>query len=143
MEWKGCSRWRGSPAVTATRVCLAIVFLAAALAKSTDIRLFAAHIKDFQLVPDHLGHYCALAIVAVELTCALFLLFDYRARFSALLLAACTLLFTLAMVTVLVRGFALDCNCFGGIAQMPVGPLAIGRNTLLLAGLLLVALGSR
>ena len=129
---------RPAPVTTARR-CLGVIFLTAAIMKSADLQLFAAHIDDFRLVPEGLQTYCAVAIVAVEGVAALLLLLNCRSRASALVLGACTALFTAAMGAVLIRGLSVDCDCFGGITQQRVGLLSIGRNLLLLGGLLFVA----
>jgi hypothetical protein len=129
-----------SVAVSLSQLALAVVFAVAGTAKLADLSGTRRAIEGFG-APPHLSPVAAVLLPIAELAIGAALLPPATARWGALAAIALLATFSLAIVRALRSGAALDCNCFGGLAQTEVGRGTLIRNLLL--GLLaaFVALG--
>lgn len=104
---------------------------------------FARAVYAFKLLPDPLVKPVAYVIPWLEVICAVCLLLIPKLRTAALWLAIGLLVvFTLAMVIVLLNGTEVSCGCFSYTAdEEPVSWMNVARNAALiaLAGLGLLA----
>lgn len=121
-----------SQALLLARVALALVFAVAAIAKLADRDGFRGTIERFGL-GRRFARPLAWAIPIAELVVALALLSVATAWAAAVAAAVLLSLFCVAIVSVVARGEAPDCNCFGSLGSARVGPGTIVRNVLLLA----------
>lgn len=119
-------------AVLILRIVLAAVFLLAALAKLASMRRTWARVRRFG-IPDALARPVAVALPITELVIAVLLIPDATARAGGLLAAVALLVFAAAIVRLLARGEAPDCNCFGLLHASRVGPAMLARNLVLAA----------
>jgi uncharacterized membrane protein YphA (DoxX/SURF4 family) len=115
-----------------TRILLAAFLALAAVAKLADRRGTQATLVEFGL-PAVFAAPGAIALPVVELSIAVLLLPTLTAQWGALAAAATLIVFSAAIVRSLARGEQPDCNCFGQLHPVPVGPPALLRN-LALAG---------
>jgi uncharacterized membrane protein YphA (DoxX/SURF4 family) len=130
-----------SVAVLVLRLGLAAVFAVAALGKLARPAATAESLAEFG-VPPRLRRPGALALPAVELAVAFFLVLGPTARWGAAAALALLLVFSAAVGRSLRRGERPDCNCFGAVGSSPVGPRTLLRNaTLALVAGLVVAAG--
>ena len=128
-------------ALAATRVCLAIVFAVAAVAKLADRANTRRAVEDFG-VPARAAPAVAVVLPVAELAVAVLLLVPGTARWGALGAVVLLLAFTAVVAAALARGNRVDCNCFGQLGARPVGPATLARNgALLVVAALVLALG--
>jgi hypothetical protein len=115
------------------RLSLCATFGAAAFVKGRDLSGFEQAVAGFRLVPRALAGVAARVLWLGEVATALGLAIGGPWLPAALGLAAVQLiLFTGAIVTVLLRGQSTACHCFGR-SLTPVSWLHVGRNVGLLA----------
>lgn len=114
-------------ALVVARLCLAVVFFLAGVAKLADRSGTRQALADFD-VPRRLADPLLLLLPAAELTAATALLFPTTARWGA---AGCLVLLALfvgALTRVLRRGEAPDCHCFGQLHSKPASWATVARN---------------
>ncbi len=115
-------------------VALAVVFVAAAIAKARDLAGFRAALAGYGWLPGGSLAPLAVAVPSLELTCATLLLVPASRPGGAVLALTLLLAFTVALASAVARGRAVDCGCFGGGgADEPASWLSIVRNSLLAA----------
>jgi hypothetical protein len=106
--------------------------LAAALSKLASVRRTSARVRLFG-VTESLARPTAIAVPVAELVIAAFVIPDATARAGGLAAALALIVFAAAVVRLMARGEAPDCNCFGPLHSSRVGPGMLARN-LVLAG---------
>ena len=98
----------------ASRLLVAVVFIAAAIPKLQDPLTFATDIQNYDAFPDFSAHLLAAFVPILELLTAL-ALFVPRLRSGAVaIVAALDLAFIVLIASVLIRGIDIRCGCFGG-----------------------------
>ncbi|MGN9838417.1 MauE/DoxX family redox-associated membrane protein [Nonomuraea sp. H19] len=112
-------------------LAVAAVLLVAALGKLRDVRGFARSVAGYQVLPGVLAGPAAVAVLVAELLAAGLLLVPDGRRWGAVVAGVLFAAFLAAMASVLRRGMAVDCGCFGGRDL-------VGAGTLVRTGLLLV-----
>lgn len=118
------------------RLALGGVYLYAGVIKSTDVVTFARDVANYQLLPYAWNYLVAATLPYVETVAALLLLCNRKVRPAALLLTGLTLVFMVALTTVLARGLDIDCGCFNPGQGHTSAGVALLRD----AGLLVLAL---
>jgi hypothetical protein len=118
----------------ATRIALALVFLAAAPQKILSPADFAADISYYLILPDILINFTALALPWLELVVAAMLLCRAWMQPALFLANAMLVVFLAALVSARLRGIDLSCGCFSSGAA-PTGDMTwyIVRDGLFLA----------
>ncbi|HWP82017.1 MAG TPA: MauE/DoxX family redox-associated membrane protein [Bacteroidota bacterium] len=94
------------------RIFLGFLFLVASIDKIVDPQAFAVSIGNYKAVPDSLLLTLATILPWVELLCSLCLLSGLFLRGSSFLLSALLVIFTLAIISALLRGLDITCGCF-------------------------------
>lgn len=141
------------------RLLLAMVFLFSGAAKLGwlpgfgDPTGFASAVVKFEVIHPDLVPLATFVIPWLEVVCGGALLLGFMSRGAGRTLGVLTLVFTAAMVAVMVRGMEVDCSCFGGALRERFGP-AIGewlepevgwkslvRNAILFGLLVFVSMG--
>jgi len=118
------------------RVFMGMVFVAAAVEKVADPAAFAHSIDNYRLLPSGLLLLSATWLSWLELLCGLALVFGMRLRGASFLTSVLLLIFTLAVISGVMRGLDISCGCFTqdpGVAK--IGWLKVLENT----GLLLLS----
>lgn len=114
------------------RLLLGGVFTWAGAVKAWDVTAFAGQVAAYQLLPYAWNYALAAMLPYVELLAGVLLLANLRVRAAALLTALLNGVFIAVLLSVVARGLAIDCGCFGPDAGTT--PLqAIGRDLVLLA----------
>lgn len=96
------------------RLILAIVMLYAG-----GIKLFEPHgardaILAYRIFPPELAPILGYALPIAEIAIGIFLLIGLFVRLSAVFTAILMVAFIIGIVSVWVRGYSIDCGCFGG-----------------------------
>lgn len=99
------------------RIILGGIFSLAGLAKIPDPASFLLTMRGFRIFPDLLERFFAVYIPWLELILGLCLLTGLLYRAAAFLFALLISGFTLAILSVMARGFEIDCGCFGLLAD--------------------------
>lgn len=107
--------------VRGAQIATALVFLAAALPKISDVPQFAKDIAAYQLAPVWSHHLIAMTLPWIELVAALALIVKIRERAAAVVATGAMLAFTLAVAWAWSQGLSIDCGCFGKGVSGPVG----------------------
>ncbi|RLB66835.1 MAG: DoxX family protein [Deltaproteobacteria bacterium] len=120
------------------RLILALVFVYAGAVKMQNVTAFAGHVAAYQILPYALNYLVAATLPYVEFLAGILLLLNARVRPALLVVGSMTLVFMVALVSVLLRGLEIDCGCFdpGGGQDVSAG-VALLRDVGLM---LLVAL---
>jgi len=113
------------------RICVAGVFLWAAVPKLIDAGAFAADVQNYRVLPDAWASHVALLVPVFELVLAIGLLLPSYQRGAALLATGLLLVFSLAMAQARMRGIDLSCGCFGAAFEAKVSWLTVTRSALL------------
>jgi len=121
------------------RLTLALVFVYAGAVKMQDVVAFAGHVAAYQILPYAMNYLVAATLPYVEFLAGVMLLLNVRVRPALLVIGAMTLVFMAALVSVLLRGLAIDCGCFdpGGGQDVTAG-VALLRDIALMALVVLV-----
>jgi uncharacterized membrane protein YphA (DoxX/SURF4 family) len=125
--------------ILAARSFVGILFIIASIDKIADPTAFAASVGNYKIVSGSLLLILATILPWIELLAGLFLLLGIFRHGSALLLSTLLCIFTLAVISALVRGLDITCGCFTqDPAASKVGWLKVAEN----AGLLFLGLFS-
>lgn len=98
--------------VLALRLLLGLTFLFASIDKIADPSSFAKAIANYKLISDSLSLVVATVLPWIELLCALAVLTGLYSRGGSLLLFLLLTVFTLSVITGLIRGLDISCGCF-------------------------------
>jgi len=116
-----------------------MVFLVAAADKLGNPELFARNIANYRLVPLELVNVLAIVLPWLELMVGLMLLAGLRVQAAAMVAAGLLVVFTVALVSALVRGLDIHCGCFSQTATERIGWERVLHDiALLVAALVLV-----
>ena len=130
----------------ALRVVLAGLFLFSAWQKikggnppePSGPQTFALSVRAFEILPDALIPYTASAVAWTELLCAIALLLGLWTRAAATIMLAAVTSFTIAVISVILRGLPITCGCFGKFKLFCTGPVSwckVGENSVFLLAL--------
>ncbi len=100
------------------RILVGGIFLLAGLAKISDPARFILTLRKFELFPDLSIRFLAIYLPWLEFVLGLFIILGLLYRTSSLILACLNAAFTLAILSVIIRGIEVDCGCFGLLADM-------------------------
>ena len=95
-----------------SRLVLALVFVYAGAVKMQDVVVFASHIAAYQILPYAMNYLVAATLPYVEFLAGVLLLLNTRVRPALIVVGGMTLLFMVALTSVLLRGLEIDCGCF-------------------------------
>jgi uncharacterized membrane protein YphA (DoxX/SURF4 family) len=100
------------------RIIVGGIFLLAGLAKISDPVRFLLTLREFQLFPKVIIRFLAVYLPWLEFILGLFIILGILYRTSSLMLACLNAVFTLAILSVIIRGIDIDCGCFGLLADI-------------------------
>jgi hypothetical protein len=118
--------------VVACRVLIGATFLAAAAGKLRSPGTFAADLSGMAVVPARYVAAVAAATVTAEAAVGPLVLWPRTTRFGAALAMVLLAAFVAVIASVLRRGAAVSCPCFGS-SRSRLGPRHLVRNAVLLA----------
>ncbi|HYS44887.1 MAG TPA: MauE/DoxX family redox-associated membrane protein [Rhizomicrobium sp.] len=126
----------------AGRICVGLVFLAAAAQKFSHWRILPAVIANYRLLPHAFVAPASALLPPVELILAVMLLSGFAQGWTVLAAMALLALFAIAMAINLYRGRTMiDCGCGQSFLKQTLNWSLIARNAVL-AALLLPSLGA-
>jgi len=121
--------------ITAGRIIIGLIFIAASYDKIMAPQVFAAKIEEYLIIPDMLIPLIAATLPWVEFLCALMLILNIYTRSVALILIATQVAFIAGMGYDLSMGIVHDCGCFGFFEEA-IGIPTIIRDLVFIALLL-------
>ena len=98
-----------------------------------DLATFAQDVANYHVPPRALGNLVAITLPWIELLAGAQLVFGIWKRASAIVITAMMVMFLLAISQAVVRGFNINCGCFGTVDARKVGVMALAEDTVLLA----------
>jgi putative oxidoreductase len=114
------------------RVVLAVLFALAGGLKLLDPAAFAVEINRYQLIPWWGCALLALFLPCLEICVGIGLLTRSFSRGALAWITALLVVFSLALLSALLRGLSIDCGCFGRIWQSTGTFWPLVRNVILL-----------
>jgi uncharacterized membrane protein YphA (DoxX/SURF4 family) len=119
------------------RIVIGLVFVVSSVSKARDLAQFKQTVSSFQLLPKRLSGGAALLFLGGEFVVALLVLIGGPLLLPGFFFAiGLLLLFSTALLSVLVRNIRTSCDCFGSSARL-VSRFDVWRNV----GFILCALG--
>ena len=103
-------RWAGFDHLL--RVALGAVFVYAAVGKIAQPAEFARQVDNYRLLPYFAVVLTAMVLPWLELLCGMGLILRRWVKGSALLITIMLVVFTVGLVSALVRGLDISCGCF-------------------------------
>jgi len=120
--------------ILTARVFLGSMLLVASIDKIADPAAFAKSIGDYRLFSEPIVTVVATMIPWAELLCGMAMMFGLLIPGAALLAGSMLLVFTLALLSALLRGLDITCGCFSqDPAAARIGWMKIGENVILTA----------
>jgi putative oxidoreductase len=107
--------------VLAVRLFFGGVFIIASIEKIAYPETFAISVEAYKVLPISFINIFSLVIPWMELLCGVFLLGGVFLRASASLLTLFLGMFTVAILSAMMRQLNIDCGCFGPAHSTPVG----------------------
>jgi uncharacterized membrane protein YphA (DoxX/SURF4 family) len=112
----------------AIRLVAAGIWLAAGIAKVTELDHFRTQVAAYDILPHALIAPFAYALPFVEIGLGLYLAVGLLIRPAAILASVLMVVFIVAEAQAWYRGLVLDCGCFGSISLQRVGLGTILRD---------------
>lgn len=98
--------------VLLSRIFIGLLFIVSSLDKIVDPAAFARSVSNYGLLSSWMPMVIATTLPWVELLCGFAMLFGIFLRGSSLLLSTMLVVFTLAVITALLKGLDISCGCF-------------------------------
>jgi uncharacterized membrane protein YphA (DoxX/SURF4 family) len=118
--------------VLVTRIFIGLLFIFSSLDKIVDPSAFTRSVAAYGLLPSWMPAIIATILPWVELLCGFAVLFGVLVRGSSFLLCAMIAVFTLAVISALLKGLDISCGCFTqDPAASRIGGMKVVENTLL------------
>ena len=101
------------PAVTAARLILGIILIAAGALKLGHAPALASSIAGFRLLPAGVIPLLSVVLPPLEILLGLYLLAGLFTRIAGIVAALLFLLYAVAIASAVLRGIPANCGCFG------------------------------
>lgn len=124
-------------AIIIIRLLFAVLFTLSAYTKFSDIQTFAQSMNSYQILPEDLVKVFALYVPFMEAGLVVGFLWPSFGEITAVLTTVVLVVFQIALASLIVRGIAIDCGCFGKFATTPKTALIRNFALLIFCGLLL------
>ena len=118
--------------IAITRLYLALVFILSGLDKINDLNSFAQSIENYRLFPIYIVNIFAIIIPWIELVAGGLLLLGIFVKENSVIISTLLIVFTIAVISAVLRGLDIDCGCRGTMDGQKVGLLKIIENLALL-----------
>lgn len=125
------------------RILLGGMFIYSSIHKIQNPEAFAFAIRGYDLLPDSLSSLFAILIAWSEALAGIMLVLGVMTKKAAGAILLMLAMFTVAVLTTMVKGLVIDCGCFGKDGNQSTSfPLVI-RNLFLIAAAAMVMLFDR
>jgi uncharacterized membrane protein YphA (DoxX/SURF4 family) len=129
--------------ILALRILLGAMFVYSSIHKIRNPAEFAIAIRGYELLPIGLTNLFALLIAWSEALAGIMLILGVMTKKAAGAILLMLAMFTVAILTTMLKGLVVDCGCFGDEGNHPTTfPLVI-RNLFLIAAAAMVMLFDR
>jgi putative oxidoreductase len=125
------------------RVVIGGLFLYSSAHKILHPDQFAIAIRGYELMPLGLTNAFALFVAWSELVAGVMLLFGVMTKKAAGAILILLVMFTIAILSTMIRGMAIDCGCFSNEGGSETNITLVIRNLFLIAGSVMVMLFDR
>jgi uncharacterized membrane protein YphA (DoxX/SURF4 family) len=98
-----------------------------------DLATFAQDVVNYHVPPRALANLVAITLPWIELLSGALLVCGIWKRASAVVITAMMIVFLIAIGQAVVRGFNINCGCFGSVDARKVGVTALTQDAVLLA----------
>ena len=119
-------------AIAITRIYLALVFIVSGLDKIADLSTFAQSIENYKILPISIVNFIAIFIPWLELVAGAFLLLGIYIKENSVIIITLLTVFTLGIISAILRNLDIDCGCQGTFDGQKVGLLKIIENVALI-----------
>lgn len=128
-------------ASTVVRVVLGLVMMYAGVAKLVDPSQALRAVQAYRILPASLDDIVAVGLPLLEIAVGVLLLLGLGTRLAAAIAGGLMVVFIAGVASAWIRGFSIDCGCFGGGGDVPTSNLTFryGSEILRDAGLLALA----
>ncbi|MBK8946534.1 MAG: DoxX family membrane protein [Ignavibacteriae bacterium] len=114
--------------IAITRIYLAVYFILSGLGKINNLDFFANSIENYKIFPTEIINILAIIIPWIEVISGALLLLGIYIRENSLIIASLLFVFTIAVISAVLRNLDIDCGCHGTIDGQKVGILKIIEN---------------
>lgn len=119
-------------AIALTRIYLALVFILSGLDKINDLNTFAQSIENYRILPVSIVNIVSIIIPWVELVAGALLLLGFYIRENSTIILSLLVIFTLSVISAVLRNLDIDCGCQGSFDGQKVGLVKIIENVALM-----------
>ena len=119
-------------AIAITRIYLALVFILSGLDKINDLTTFSQSIENYKILPIFIVNIVAIFIPWLELVAGGFLLLGICIKENSTIILTLIVVFTLGIISAIMRNLDIDCGCQGTFDGQKVGFLKIIENIALI-----------
>ena len=95
------------------KILIGSVFLFAAIDKIAHPDAFAKSINNFHMLPYEMLNIPAIILPWIEILAGIMLLLGIKEKASSFLISGMLIVFIIAIITAIYRGYNIDCGCFG------------------------------
>jgi len=125
------------------RIFLGGMFLYSSLHKIQGPKEFAFAIRLYEMLPLGLTNLFALSLAWSEAVAGIMLIMGVMTRKAAGAVFLMLVMFTVAIVSTMIRGMAIDCGCFSSDGGHPTSAPLVIRNLFLITAAAMVVLFDR
>ena len=125
------------------RIFLGVMFLYSSLHKIQHPDQFAIAVRAYELMPRELSQLFALFIAWSEAVAGVMLILGVMTQRAAGTILILLVMFTVAILSTMVRGMAIDCGCFSNEGGSQTNTPLIIRNLFLIAAAAMVMVFDR
>jgi putative oxidoreductase len=105
------------PLIRLLTIALAIIFIYAAVPKILEVNEFTRSIRNYRILPAWSLNLLALWLPWIELIAGGGLLLKMWERGGSTIILVLLVIFTIAVISAVIRGLDIDCGCFGRTAS--------------------------
>ena len=98
--------------ILAVRLVVGSIFVFSSIEKASDPYAFALLIENYKILPFSINLFIATLLPWTELVCGMALIFGISFRGASAILGSMTTLFTLAVISGILRDLDITCGCF-------------------------------
>lgn len=118
--------------ISFTRIYLALVFILSGLDKINGLDAFAQSIENYRIIPLAFINIIAIIVPWLELVAGGLLLLGFYIKENSTIILTLLLVFTIAIISAVLRNLDIDCGCQGTFDGQKVGIIKIVENTSLM-----------
>jgi len=115
------------------KIIIAIIFVFAGMNKIANPEHFAQSIENYKIAPFFMINFIAVFLPWLEVIIGILLLWNKNIQENLLVINILLWIFTLLVLSALLRGLNIDCGCFGTVNGTKVGLAKIAENLVLIS----------